>query len=74
MKSNHNLLRRLTSITLALVEIRGCDGELNDVDKMVGYTKKTWNLCYSAVYTKVGLNTTCGLVFRDYHITELSTS
>lgn len=36
MKSNHNLLRRLTSITLALLEIRDCDGELNDVDKMVG--------------------------------------
>lgn len=41
MKSNHNLLRRLTSITFALLGIRDCDGELNGVDKMVGYMKKT---------------------------------
>lgn len=62
---------RLTSITLALLGIRDYDDELNDVDKMVGYMMKTWNFCYCAVYTKTGLNTTCGLVSSDYQITEL---
>lgn len=41
MKSNHNQKINFNYNTFALLGIRDCDGELNGVDKMVGYMKKT---------------------------------
>lgn len=54
MKSNCNLLRRLSSITLKLLEIRDSDGVLIDADKPFyeENTKCVLLCCLLEVWTK----------------------